>query len=237
MAKINVKPEYKNIVNMFNLLTGSQNLWQVFNDCIKLYALSFQNIYTFGKKYEENENTYKQIINQYSDNDKSVIIKIFAELVNMANDNPFRDLLGDLYMQLNMGSEALGQFFTPYNVSYITSVCSIDINDAKKKIEEKGYITINEPSCGGGANIIAACEYLKNNGINYQTQCVFSCQDLSRLTALMCYVVLSLIGCSAVIKVGDTLCDPFTCYNSELKKSSELWTTPMFHINNCYDKI
>ena len=75
------------------------------------------------------------------------------------------------------------------------------------------------------------------NDINYQNRCVIVCQDLSRLTAMMCYVVLSLLGCSAVIKVGDTLCDPFTDYQSEITKGSELWTTPMFHLNNCYFKV
>ena len=155
----------------------------------------------------------------------------------MAEENPFRDLLGDLYMQLNMGSDALGQFFTPYSVSQFMAQCSMSIDEIRSKIEQDGYVTISEPAVGGGANIIAFCEYMLKNDINYQDSCVIVCQDLSRLTAMMCYVVLSLLGCSAVIKVGDTLCDPFTDYQSELAKGSELWTTPMFHLNNCYFKV
>ena len=155
----------------------------------------------------------------------------------MAIDNPFRDLLGDLYMQLNMGSDALGQFFTPYPLSYVMAKANINIEFAKSEITKKGYMTISEPACGGGANVIAACEHLQKNDINYQNQCIMVCQDLSRLTALMCYVVLSLIGCSAVIKIGNTLSNPYTNYWSEVKQGSEIWTTPMFHVNNCYDKI
>ena len=237
MAKINVKPEYRELVKMFNELTGSRGTWQVFNDCIEMFALSIQNIFTLGKKHIENEEEYKRISSQYSTNEIQTIVRIFAKITNMAEEKPFRDLLGDLYMQLNMGSDALGQFFTPYSVSQFMAQCSMSIDEIRSKIEQDGYVKISEPAVGGGANIIAFCEYMLKNDINYQDRCVIVCQDLSRLTAMMCYVVLSLLGCSAVIKVGDTLCEPFTDYQSEIAKGSELWTTPMFHLNNCYFKV
>ena len=237
MAKINVKPEYRELVKMFDELTGSRSMWQVFNDCINMFALSIQYNFTFGKKYEENEKEYKRISSTYNEKELNQIAQIFAKIIDMLENNPYRDLFGDLYMQLNMGSDALGQFFTPYNVSYAMDKCCISIDEIKSIIEEKGYITINEPAVGGGANIIAFCEYLHKNNINYQNQCVIVCQELNQLTALMCYIVLSLIVCSAVIKIGDTLSNPFTNYYSELRKDSEIWTTPMFHINNCYFKV
>lgn len=237
MAKIKVTPEYKEIVKMFNDLTGSRSLWQVFNDCINMFAISIQNTFSYGQKFEKNEKEYQRISSNYNENELIQVAHIFAKIIDMAEVNPYRDLLGDLYMQLNMGSDALGQFFTPYNISYAMAQCCIDIDKAKSIIEEKGYITVNEPTVGGGANIIAFCEYLHKNNINYQNQCIIACQDLSRLTAQMCYIVLSLIGCSAVIKVADTLANPYTGYYDEVHKGSEIWTTPMFHINNCYSKI
>lgn len=237
MKRINVKPEYRELVKMFDELTGSRSMWQVFNDCINMFALSIQNIFTFEKNIKKIEKEYKLISSSYNEKELNLIAQIFAKIIDMLEKNPYRDLLGDLYMQLNMGSDALGQFFTPYNVSYAMDKCCISIDEIKSIIEKKGYITVNEPAVGGGANIIALCEYLNKNNINYQKQCVIVCQDLSRLTALMCYIVLSLIGCSAVIKIGDTLSNPFTNYYSELRKGSEIWTTPMFHINNCYFKV
>lgn len=237
MAKINVKPEYKEIVKMFNDLTGSRSLWQVFNDCINMFAISIQNRFSYGRKFEKSEKEYQHISSNYNENELIQVSRIFAKIIDMAEENPYRDLLGDLYMQLDMGSDALGQFFTPYNISYAMAQCCIDIDEVKSIIEKKGYVTVNEPAVGGGANIIAFCEYLHKNNINYQNQCIIVCQDLSRLTAMMCYIVLSLIGCSAVIKRGDTLSDPFTNYFNEVAKGSEIWSTPMFHINNCYCKV
>lgn len=237
MASIKVKSEYKELVKLFNQLSGSRSLWQVFNDCIEMFALSIQNTFCFGQTFEKNENRYKDITKNYSESEIETIVKIFAEITNALEANPFQDFLGDLYMQLDMGSSALGQFFTPYTVSYAMAVSSFDEKNAKAELSQKGYISVLEPAVGGGANVIAFCEVLKNHDINYQTQCVIVCQELSKLTALMCYTALSLIGCAAVVKIGDSLSDPYTNYLAECSKGAEIWTTPMFHIQNCYKKV
>lgn len=237
MASIKVKSEYKELVKLFNQLSGSRSLWQVFNDCIEMFALSIQNTFCFGQTFEKNVNRYKDITKNYSESEIETIVKIFAEITNALEANPFQDFLGDLYMQLDMGSSALGQFFTPYTVSYAMAVSSFDEKNAKAELSQKGYISVLEPAVGGGANVIAFCEVLKNHDINYQTQCVIVCQELSKLTALMCYTALSLIGCAAVVKIGDSLSDPYTNYLAECSKGAEIWTTPMFHIQNCYKKV
>lgn len=237
MASIKVKSEYKELVKLFNQLSGSRSLWQVFNDCIEMFALSIQNTFCFGQTFEKNENRYKDITKNYSESEIETIVKIFAEITNALEANTFQDFLGDLYMQLDMGSSALGQFFTPYTVSYAMAVSSFDEKNAKAELSQKGYISVLEPAVGGGANVIAFCEVLKNHDINYQTQCVIVCQELSKLTALMCYTALSLIGCAAVVKIGDSLSDPYTNYFAECSKGAEIWTTPMFHIQNCYKKV
>lgn len=237
MASIKVKSEYKELVKLFNQLSGSRSLWQVFNDCIEMFALSIQNTFCFGQTFEKNENRYKDITKNYSESEIETIVKIFAEITNALEANPFQDFLGDLYMQLDMGSSALGQFFTPYTVSYAMTVSSFDEKNARAELSQKGYISVLEPAVGGGANVIAFCEVLKNHDINYQTQCVIVCQELSKLTALMCYTALSLIGCAAVVKIGDSLSDPYTNYFAECSKGAEIWTTPMFHIQNCYKKV
>lgn len=237
MASNKVKSEYKELVKLFDQLSGSRSLWQVFNDCMEMFALSIQNTFCFSQTFEKNENRYKDITKNYSESEIETIVKIFAEITNALEANPFQDFLGDLYMQLDMGSSALGQFFTPYTVSYAMTVSSFDEKNAKAELSQKGYISVLEPAVGGGANVIAFCEVLKNHDINYQTQCVIVCQELSKLTALMCYTALSLIGCAAVVKIGDSLSDPYTNYFAECSKGAEIWTTPMFHIQNCYKKV
>lgn len=225
MAKINVNPQYKKIVKLFDSLTGSRSLYQVFNDFVIIAACSIHNTVGFYK-VDEKEKTYMNTIQNYKNEELEVFVKILAEITMLAEKSPFQDLLGDLYMQLNMGSDAMGQFFTPYNVSLAMARAAIDIPEAKELINQKGYITMAEPTVGGGANVIAACQVLKEAGINYQVNTVVVAQELNHLTALMAYIVFSLLGVPAVIKIGDTLCDPYTNMRDEMRKKSNIWITP-----------
>lgn len=68
-----------------------------------MFALSIQNIFCFNQTFEKNKNRYKDITKNYSESEIETIVKIFAEITNALEANPFQDFLGDLYMQLDMG--------------------------------------------------------------------------------------------------------------------------------------
>lgn len=234
--KLKVKNEQKKLICLFDGLTGKRSMWQLFNDCVCMIAIAIQNSFMYGfNRGNALEKEYKNIAAGYTKAELMKISEIFAELVMLADEQPFQDLLGDLYMRLNMGSDAIGQFFTPYHIAYLTAKTAMKKDLVMQAFNEKGSITIVEPAIGGGANLVAACNVLYDYGINYQDKCVvFVGQELSRLTAMMSYIMLSIIGANAVIKVGDTLKDPYTNFNTEVKKGSELWITPQFAKNNCF---
>ena len=94
MATRKVNTEYKKLVSLFNNLTGSRSLWNVFNDCIEMFALSIQNTCSFDN-FQKREMRYKDIAKNYSKNEFDIILQIFAEIVNKIEENPFRDFLGD----------------------------------------------------------------------------------------------------------------------------------------------
>lgn len=137
--------------------------------------------------------------------DTGTMAALFSNLVESYEENPYRDLMGDTYMRLGIGNKAGGQFFTPYHVCRLMADSIMAEQDVNEKIDENGYITVLEPSCGSGANVVAACERLNRLGVNYQERLFAWANDVSEVTALMCYVQLSLIGCPAVVSVGDTL--------------------------------
>lgn len=131
--------------------------------------------------------------------------KLFVNLVDAYEQYTYRDILGDTYMRLGIGNEAGGQFFTPYNVCRLMAHMNITEKAVHDEIEKNGYVTVLEPTCGAGANVVAACERLCKIGVNYQERMVAWCNDISEITALMCYIQLSLIGCPAIVTVGDAL--------------------------------
>ena len=133
------------------------------------------------------------------------IPKLYDPVIQAFEVNPWQDLLGDTYMRLNIGNKNVGQFFTPYNVAEMMARLSLSKEAVTTELAEHGYVTINEPAAGGGANIIGCAVVLKEMGINFQRHMWFVAQELSELAALTCYVQCSLLGMAGVVQVGDTL--------------------------------
>ena len=81
---------------------------------------------------------------------------LFAEMVNNLEKNPFQDFLGSMYMELGLGNDHAGQFFTPYNVC--RAMAEITVPKDFPQFERPGYITINDPACGAGATLIVTAK-------------------------------------------------------------------------------
>lgn len=125
------------------------------------------------------------------------LCKAFGSIMRGMSEDPFGDAMGAAYMELGVGNEAGGQFFTPFHISCLMAKLAVDDGD--------GVFTVSEPSCGAGGNCIAVAKACHEAGIDWQRRVLFDCQDVDELTALMCYVQLSLIGAAAKVSVGNTL--------------------------------
>ena len=196
----------REIINDIQSIAGRYSPYEVFSDWIRSAALAIQNSIDLfhGKLWKEREQEYLSTANKYTPAELKKICGLTGHLT-MALEENLEDVLGDVYMKSNMGSKQTGQFFTPYNLSRLTAQLAIGENLK----EEDGMIAINEPSCGGGGMIIAACAVLKDAGINYQTKLDVVAQDLDWKSVYMTYLQLSLIGCRAIVVQGDTLITPF----------------------------
>lgn len=227
MAKKQVR-ENSHIAKLFLSLTGSRSLWQVWADVVFLIATSISNICDCGQRKKDREQAYMDMIKNYSEKERQIIVEIFAAITKALDYNPNQDLLGQLFMELNLGNERNGQFFTPYSVCKLMAGITSG-EEIKSKIADKGYVVVNDCACGGGATLIAYANKMYEMDINYQTDCMFVAQDIDYTTALMCYIQLSLLGCPGYIKIGDTLCDPLTDSWMEVELGSSVWLTPMFY--------
>lgn len=191
----------KNIIK----LSGKYTTYTVFTDWVKIVALSIANSSTLvhDKIWRQREEQYLQIINKYSKEEQSILADMMGKLI-IAFEYETYDILGEIYMEAECGNKSTGQFFTPYHVSELCAGMLLE-NKIKK---DKGQITINEPSCGGGGMIIAYLNLLKKQGINYQENVKVVAQDIDWNSIYMCYTQLSLLGVKAIVCQGDTLTDP-----------------------------
>lgn len=203
-----IDAERSAFVKEMDALCGSRNRWEIWGDMIHMFAFSISNAVD-KRHYEAREARYMAIAKRYSADEMDAFAALFARLVNAYDVGGHRDFLGEIYMELGLGNDRNGQFFTPYDVCRMMAKISIDT--APQEIERKGYISINDCACGAGATLIAAADILLNDQkINYQQAALFVAQDIDETTALMCYIQLSLFGCAGYVHVGNTLTDPMT---------------------------
>lgn len=223
------KSKYPEIEKLYDSLLYAKTSWEVWEDIVQLFAISFSNALDVGERRDKREKEYLRIQAKYSEKEMNVIAEILTKITMLYEDNPDQDVLGEIYMALGLGSSELGQFFTPYNVCKMMAKMVVGNKEYNEnEIAKRGYISVNEPACGAGATIIALLNTYREMGINYQTDVFVMAQDLSYIAALMCYIQLSLLGCAAVIVVGDTICDPPTTSQTVWETATNMWFTPMY---------
>jgi hypothetical protein len=217
------------------LLSERSRPWDIWKDFIIMSACALSNPVDKAH-YEERENRYLDIIQKYEPRKQALFPELFAHMAMALEEDPEQDFLGKMYMDLNLSYDELKQVFTPYHVCQL--MADITIGDIVSQVEKQGYITIDDPCCGAGANLIAAIHTarhkLEKAGLNYQNHLLVTGQDIEEVVALMCYIQLSLLGVAGFVKVGNTITEPM----SPSDTTENYWFTPMYFNDVwCYRRI
>lgn len=218
----------KEIVKVFDRLCDRHNRWQAWSDFITMSAISISNAVDLVHT-EEREKTYMTLTKRYNEAELSVFPELFAQMVNALDVNMDQDFLGDLFMSLEMGNNHAGQFFTPYHIC--KAVAKIAEPDIAALVEQNGFVSVCDPTCGAGALLVAFANECLAQKVNYQTSVLFAAQDVDYVVGLMCYLQLSLIGAAGYVVIGNTLTEPSTVYDSRgliPRDNGNVWYTPMY---------
>lgn len=220
-----LKSESAEFVKTFNTLMTSRAAWEVWADFVSLAAISISN--AVDKCHSENrEKEYIRIQSKYTKDEMVIISKLLAITVMALENNPWQDFLGELYMSLDLGNHWKGQFFTPYSITKM--MAKLTFGNLEQQISEKGYVSVNDCACGAGATLIAAAEeahiQLEEAKLNWQNHVLFLAQDIDAVTAKMCYIQLSLLGCAGAVKIGNSFTEPMCLGESD----ENYWYTPMW---------
>lgn len=218
----------KSFLKVFKSLICQHPSYEIWNDFIVMSACAISNSVD---KYHcmDREKRYLSIVKKYNRDEQDKFVELFAQMVMALELNPEQDFLGMLYASLNLHNEAQKQYFTPYNVCQLMSEITMD--QVAERIEEKGYMLLKDPCCGAGATLIAgihsAKKYLSQMSLNFQNHIFVVAQDINEITALMCYIQLSMLGMAAHVKAGNSLATPT---NPDDEKKND-WFTPMYYSN------
>ena len=187
----------KEFMKTIQKLSYSRHTWQVWQDFTELAALSIVQKVWFTN---EREDQYLKTIGRYG-HDEAQLFSNLLGLTIEALGVEYQDFLGQMFMELDMGNQWKGQFFTPYCICKLIAQMTFDL----ALFNEKPVVYVNEPAAGSGAMVIALCEFIRNNEIAFQERLRGVAQDVDSVTAYMCYIQLSLIGCPAHVIIGNTL--------------------------------
>jgi len=113
------------------------------------------------------------------------------------------DFLGQVAVELELRSDHMGQFFTPYDLSRMMAEMTFDT--VGEVIAEQGFVTVQEPACGAGGMIIAAADALERRGFDIGQHLYVVGIDVSSMCFRMAYIQTSLRGIPATIVRGNTL--------------------------------
>jgi type I restriction-modification system DNA methylase subunit len=195
------------ILNLLKTIGWSRGLSRVFADWVEVCAITLARM--DQAQFDAREARYSNIVKQYERSEVEDFAKAFAHLT-LAYEECFRDgavafadILGSLYMMLDMGNSDTGQFFTPYEVSRLMAMMQIE--RARELINEKGYVQVMEPAAGAGGMIIATAHALHEAGLNYQRTMHATVIDIDARCVHMCFVQLSMLHIPAVAIHGNAL--------------------------------
>jgi hypothetical protein len=211
--KPNPPRDGKAFLHLLDEATGHRNRHEVFRDFVTMSAISLHNVLAKSPSLEDE---YLAIIARYNKEEQGVFPKLLGELTLLLDSEP-RDVLGQLFMQLDLGNDRTGQFFTPPEISEVMARMLFDSVTVEQRRE---FVTLSEPACGAGGMVLAFAKALIKAGLNPSHAMWAECTDIDRTVALMCYVQLSMWHIPAVVIVG----------NSIARTERERFYTPAHHL-------
>ncbi|EPJ0597092.1 N-6 DNA methylase [Enterobacter roggenkampii] len=206
----------RRFISVFGDTARNLRRWEVFSDFITLAAseLDMARIRT-----PENIARSREICAKYSESDISNLHALFGLMV-CALEVKFHDFLGAIFMELELGDDRNGQYFTPYNVQSL--LAKLLMPDVDETIRREGFVTVSDPASGAAGMIVAYAELMLEAGYNPSEQMFGSCIDIDPIAADMAFIQLSLLGIPAEVVTGNTL----------TMQLSRVRYTPVYYINN-----
>ncbi|WP_161631068.1 N-6 DNA methylase [Leisingera caerulea] len=201
----------KEFTKLFRTTARYHHRHEVFRDFIFCAACALYN--GVPPKAQDREQEYLDTINRYAADDRAAFQRLFALLVEALEPEP-RDVLGSIFMSLELGDAWKGQFFTPSEVSRM--MAEMLIGDLDEKLSRGDPVSVSEPACGAGGMVLAVADAILRRGYNPAKVMSAHAIDVDRTAALMTYIQLSLWNIPATVVVGNAL----------TLEEREIWKTP-----------
>jgi hypothetical protein len=183
------------MVKKLSGLTGGKRMFEVFRDFTEMFALTLRNVVD-PRDWQKREDRYLEVAKGYTSDQLTIMAEVFAMVVTQMEHQP-EDVLGKLYMELEIGNDARGQFFTPYEIAKLMATLQAD------EIASRGdeHVSIYEPACGAGAFMIAISQELRERNREFHV----TAEDVDPVAVHMAYIQFTILDIPAIVYHRDTL--------------------------------
>ena len=211
------------LVKLIRQAASITSVWRIWDDLMFMGATAIaQPLHWIQAREDE----YLRRIGQYEPKTQALFPMMFTEIILALEQEGCVDVLGGIYTELELMNHWKGQFFTPDCVCRL--MAGMQTMDAAELIEQHGFITVNEPTCGAGAMLIAFAHACEEQGIDFRRDVLFVGQDIDPVVARMCYIQMSLLGMPGYVVTGDSLLYPPT---GKMHSECEYLFTPMYYLH------
>jgi len=102
-----------------------------------------------------NPQGFKTALDRHTFEQGQELGRLFNLYLQAVEELPFRDILGTLFMRLDVKSVRAGQFFTPWPVAEMMARMTFDREEFLNTVTERGTVSVCDPAVGSGVMLLA----------------------------------------------------------------------------------
>ena len=139
---------------------------------------------------------FRECLDTYKHEEGAEFGRLLGVYTDAVEDMPFRDILGELFMRLDVNSVRAGQFFTPFPIAEMMARMQFSREDFEAQVAEKGEVSVCDPAVGSGVMLLAfakvvhdelgrsGVDKLRLYGADIDERCVLMCRIQHRMNGL-----------------------------------------------------
>jgi hypothetical protein len=200
MAVTPKRPAFENLARAFegNPVFGHLHAYD-------LYRAWLEAVWAFLDAVHDPEG-YRLCLDRYSREQGGEFGRLLGLYAEAVEADPFRDILGEIFMRLDVKSAAAGQYFTPMSIAEMMARMQFDPADFERCAQEKGDVSVCDPAVGSGVMLLAFAKVVHDAlGRPALAKVRFHGTDIDMRCVLMCRIQLRMNGLDAVGRMAGLL--------------------------------
>lgn len=139
---------------------------------------------------------FKDTLDRHTYEQGAELGRLFNLYVVAVEELPFRDILGTLFMRLDINSVRNGEFFTPFCIAEMMARMQFDRDGFEQTVRERGTFSVCDPAVGSGVMLLAFAKVVHDDlgregtdklrlyGSDIDVRCVNMCRIQLRMNGL-----------------------------------------------------